>query len=228
MPLEHAVKLAGGSFEKFSGQLDPVQKRMENLGFSNSDVNQSLTRPITSTGSTGLSMKALGSAADYARFKHISLTDASVGLARAALGNTRALKDVGIATTDLPKHFSTTGTAASRLQTIMELLHKKIGGTAVDDAATFGGKMDVLKAKLTDASAQVGKALIPAISQLASLAIKFLVPALKSVGTWLATSGSPCSAGCPPSSSPSPGFCCARSSSGSARSCGCSGSCRDR
>jgi cell wall-associated NlpC family hydrolase len=183
-PLKVAAKDAGVAWKVFSGQLGTAHTRLEGLGFANADVNKSMTRLITSTGNQRVSFKALGTAADLARFKNISLTDASASLSKAALGNTRALKDVGISASQLPKHFSTTGTAASRMALIMDLMQKKIGGQASAASATLGGKLDILKAKATDLSAKVGTAIIPVLSKLADIFLKYVVPGVTAAAKW--------------------------------------------
>ena len=144
---------------------------MSKLGFTQGQTNQALTKLVTVTGDSKSSLSALGTAADLARYKHISLTDASLSLGKAATGNTRALKELGISTSDLPKNFATTGTQASRLSTVMGLLNPKIGGQAAAAAGTFGGKIEVLKAQVTNLSAKLGTALIPIMSKVVGWAI---------------------------------------------------------
>src|ERR1035438_5190906 len=106
-PLKVAVKDAGLAWVPFNAQLGIADKSMEKLGFTNADTNSAMTKLVTITGSQSLSFKTLATAADLARYKHISLADAAVMLGRAATGNTRAMKEVGIATDMLPKKFST-------------------------------------------------------------------------------------------------------------------------
>jgi hypothetical protein len=190
-PLKQAAKTAGVDWAKFSERLDVAHGRMERLGFTEAEVNKGLLRLVTTTGSGQLSMRALGSAADYARFRHISLADASALLAKASVGSTRALKDVGISTADLPKNFSKTGTAASRMRTVMDLLARKTGGQATAFVDTFGGKLAVLHARLEGAGARIGVALIPVLKLLADQVAKYVVPALAAFGGWFTRVGAP-------------------------------------
>jgi hypothetical protein len=191
VPLQVAVKDAGIAWGKFLPQLTATDKSMEKLGFSNAETNAAMLKLVTITGSQSLAFKAVNTATDLATYKHISLADASVMLGRAATGNTKALKEVGIATNDLPKKFSTTGTEASRMAVVMDLLNKKIGGQAVAASGTFGGKLDEVKARMTDLSASVGLALIPVLSVLMDMLLKYLVPAFTSLGIWLQNTGIP-------------------------------------
>ena len=170
-PLKVAAENAGVSWKAFKPRIDAAGTSMAKVGFTQGQTNEALTKLVTITGSGSAALGALGTAADLARYKHISLTEASLSLGKAASGNTRALKELGISTKDLPKHFGSTGTEASRLSTVMGLLNPKIGGQAAAAANTFGGKIDVLKAQVTNLSAKLGTALIPIMSKVVGWAI---------------------------------------------------------
>ena len=175
-PLKQAAVDAGIAWSGFAPKVTAAGAAMSKLGYTQSDVNKSLATMVTATGSESASLSALAGAADYAAFKHVSLADASAALTRAASGNTRALKDLGITTAMLPPHFATTGTEASRLGVIMDLLNPKIGGQAAAAANTLGGKMAVLKAQTTNLSAQLGTMLIPMLSSAVSALTAILTP----------------------------------------------------
>lgn len=180
-PLKVAVKNAGDAWGPFNKQLGIASSSMEKLGFSNAETNAAMTKLVTITGSQSLSFKTLNTAADLSRYKHISLADAALQLGRAATGNVRTLKELGIATNDLPPKFSSTGTEASRMAVVMGILNKKIGGEAVAASTTFGGKIGVMKAQLTDASAKIGVLLIPILVALLNLLIKYFIPGLTAI-----------------------------------------------
>jgi hypothetical protein len=180
-PLKVAVKNAGDAWGPFNAQLGIASKGMEKLGFTNADTNAAMTKLVTITGNQSLSFKVLGTAADLARYKHISLADASLALGRAATGNTRAMKELGIATNMLPPKFASTGTEASRMAIVMGILNKKIGGEAASAAATFGGKLSVAKAQITDASAKIGTQLIPILVSLLNVFTQYFLPGLQAI-----------------------------------------------
>jgi phage-related protein len=191
VPLQQAAKNAGISWSNLKPKVDAAGQSMSRLGFDQAQTNTAMLKLITATGSSKSALAALGGVADFARYKHLSLADASLALARAAGGNTRAFKDLGISTSDLPKHFATTGTAASRLDIVMGLLNKKIGGQAAAYAGTFGGKLEVMKAQLTDVSASIGVALLPVLSTLLGTLSTNLIPALQKFGAWFTKDGAP-------------------------------------
>jgi len=189
--LKVAVDNTGESWDKLLPKIHGVGDSMAKLGFTQADTNKSLTSLVTITGSSSVAMKSLGTAADLARYKNISLAQASLSLGKASVGSTKALKDLGISSTDLPKHFATTGTAASRMGIIMDLLNKKIGGQASAYATTFGGKLAVLKAKMENVSATIGAALLPVISLLLGAIVSKVLPALQAFSAWLENKGIP-------------------------------------
>ena len=190
-PLKIAAQDAGIAFAKFKPQAEAAGATMAKLGFSQADVNSSLKILLTTTRNSQLSLKTLGTAADFAKFKGIGLAQASGLLAKAATGSTRALKDVGISTADLPKHFATTGTQADRMRVIMELLNKRIGGEAASAANTFGGKLAAMHAQLENVSAKIGTALLPILSSLLSMVSKNIMPAVQAFSDWFEKVGAP-------------------------------------
>ena len=97
--LDAAVKASGESMQKWQGPVGAAQAKMAALGFTADDTNSAIAAGVVSTQSTGAAIKNLGIAADLARFKHISLADASNLVDRALTGNLRPLKALGI---DLP------------------------------------------------------------------------------------------------------------------------------
>lgn len=191
VPLQQAAKDAGLSMATVTSQAQTLGGQFAKLGFNQGDVNQSLTKMITATGSSSLALKAMGTAADFARFKHIDLASAAQLLTQAASGNTRMLRQVGISAADLPKKFATTGTEASRLGIVMDLLNKRIGGQAVAYAGTFGGKLDVLKAQIHDVGGSIGLALIPMLSSMLTVIAAQIMPALQTFANWFVNSGIP-------------------------------------
>jgi hypothetical protein len=97
--LEASVNASGGHWDKFKGQLTGVEDKYGKLGFTADQVDQALAGSIVATGNSKDSIDRLGTAADLARFKHISLSDATLVVNKAFNGQLRPLKQLGI---DLP------------------------------------------------------------------------------------------------------------------------------
>jgi hypothetical protein len=147
---------------------------MENLGFKTTESEAALGKLITTTGSVAESQHLLSLAADLARVKHESLTEAAMVLSRATTGSARAFREFGIVLdTHLPKN--------QAIAKAMDELNKKIGGQAQANTKTFAGQMEVMGAKMTDVKDIIGGALIPILSMLASTfsaVLDFLKPIL--------------------------------------------------
>jgi hypothetical protein len=107
---------------------------------------------------------------DYARAMHTDVPTAAGVVGKALLGNTRALKAVGI-------EFTATGNTAKDFDTILGKLQGKVGGAAEAFGGTMAGQLEIAKAKFNDAQEAVGKALIPALTKLLGV-ITPLIPAV--------------------------------------------------
>ena len=94
---------------------------------------------------------------DYARATGKDVPDAAKSVGKALLGNTRALKEVGI-------NYKVTGNAAKDYDNILGLLNDKVGGQAAAYATTFAGKLEILAAKFDDFKESAGAPLIGNLS----------------------------------------------------------------
>jgi hypothetical protein len=97
--LAQAIKNAGGSMEQLEPHINKLSDRFANLGFTNDEVETGLANMTTALRDPQKAMESMGMAADLARFKHISLADASTVVAKAMEGQLKPLKQLGI---DLP------------------------------------------------------------------------------------------------------------------------------
>ena len=162
-----AAKNSGIAWRGYSGHVNTVVASMAKLGYGQAEAQTAMSRMITAAGREGGSLRAMGAAADFAKYKHIDLADSAQALAQAAAGNSRALRTLGISSKDLGKHFSTTGTDATRLHKVIGLLENRIGGEASKASKSFSGKMEALKATLGNVAVKIGDKLLPALTFLA-------------------------------------------------------------
>ena len=100
---------------------------------------------------------------DYAVAQGINVTDAAGKVGKALMGNTRALKDLGI-------DYKVTGDKAKDLQNIMGLLEQKVGGAGDAFGQTAAGQMMILQASFSDLQEEVGAQLVPALQTFVSVA----------------------------------------------------------
>ncbi len=94
---------------------------------------------------------------DFARATGTDATEAATAIGRALLGNTRALKTIGI-------EFKATGDRGKDLATIMDLLKGKVGGAAEAFGKTSAGQIEIFRARLNDLQETIGKALVPVLN----------------------------------------------------------------
>lgn len=104
---------------------------------------------------------------DYAAATGKDVGDAAESLGKAFLGQTRALKEVGIS-------YKTTGDAGQDFANITDLLAEKVGGFAEEEGKTAAGQMAILTNKFGDLQESVGQALIPALTALVDVATPVL------------------------------------------------------
>lgn len=95
---------------------------------------------------------------DYARATGKDATSAAEAVGKALLGNTRALKAVGIS-------YTSTGDTAQDFTNIIGLLDEKVGGAAEAFATTYSGKIEILAAKFDDLKEAVGQRLLGPLTE---------------------------------------------------------------
>lgn len=103
--------------------------------------------------------------ADYATKTGKDLPTAATDLGRAFMGNTKALKALGI-------NYKSTGDRALDIANIQELLRQKVGGSAEAMGETAAGKAEILKNQYGELQEQVGAKLLPALTKLADIGLK--------------------------------------------------------
>jgi len=118
---------------------------------------------LTNTEITNLTPLVL----DYARATGTDAASAAGSLGKALLGNTRALKTIGI-------DFTATGDKAKDLASISKLLEDRVGGASEAFGRTFQGKLAIVAAKFDDIKEAVGAALIPALEKLVTVGSKII------------------------------------------------------
>ena len=131
--LQVAVKNSGVSFAAAKPVIDKHAEAMTKLGFTTQDTYEALGTMTTATRSPQMSLNALGAAADLARYKHISLAQASTLVSRAALGQARGLADLGLAINKtIPK-----GASFAQIMALIETISR---GVKRVKYATFASK----------------------------------------------------------------------------------------
>ena len=175
--LQVAVKNSGVSFAAAKPVIDKHAEAMTKLGFTTQDTYEALGTMVTATRSPQMSLNALGAAADLARYKHISLAQASTLVSRAALGQARGLADLGLAINKtIPK-------GASFAQ-IMALIEARTRNAATAFAQTSAGQLQVLQARFKALTEDLGTQLLPAFNKIVAWIDGPGLNALKKLSKW--------------------------------------------
>jgi hypothetical protein len=100
---------------------------------------------------------------DLAEATGTDLVTAGGQLGKSFLGNTRALKALGIS-------YTATGDRAKDMRAIITALNDKVGGESTRAAKTAAVKLEILKNQYGELKESVGQALLPAFSKLVEVA----------------------------------------------------------
>jgi hypothetical protein len=114
---------------------------------------------------------------DYAAKTGETLPAAAKGLGEALLGQSRALKAVGI-------EFVNTKTLAGNYSELVGDLRTQVGGFATKEGASMSGRLDIMKNNVNDLQVKIGTLLMPVVSKLVTFTNANIVPALSSSITW--------------------------------------------
>jgi hypothetical protein len=184
--LDTAFKAVGLSAGKYATEIMRTEEAGRKLGFTNTEIKQGLGSLIIATKDVGKAHRDLGIAEDLARFKGISLADATKMMTMAMTGSQRAVKQLGIivgpVTTAVDKlkaaHVSTKTAAGALEYAHAKLLDKMLTGNAIIDAvsakvkgqgaafaATASGGMAVFRAQLNNLLENLGKTFIPMLNK---------------------------------------------------------------
>jgi LysM repeat protein len=109
-------------------------------------------------------------AADLARYKNMSLSDAADILAKASTGQAKGLRDIGIA-------MGITIDKGATYEEILMKIQERIGGTADAFSKTAAGKMAIFGVQVDELKEKIGFALLPAFIKVVDFVNKRVIPA---------------------------------------------------
>jgi hypothetical protein len=146
--------------------IDAALRKSEDLGFGIEDLRASFSGLVGATHDIGKALDVQAVAMDLARYKGISLQDASDALTKVEAGSYRILKSLGI---QLPKN-------ATQVQALAAV-EKIASGQAKAYADTTAGGLDKMKAHAHDFEVGVGDAVEHVLGGLGQLVDAFSVTA---------------------------------------------------
>jgi hypothetical protein len=169
--LAQAYKNAGVPADGMKDSLEEIDKSSRKTGQSAEDNIAAYTKLVAATHNATTAHKDLATAQDLAAFKGTDVATAADDIVKASTGSTRALKEMGIATTDAAGK-QLTGAA------LMDKLTQAVHGQADAMGNTASGQMARYKESMDQAKVTIGEALLPAIKKLLDM--------LQPLFTWLA------------------------------------------
>lgn len=101
---------------------------------------------------------------DYAAKTGQDVPEAAEKLGKSFLGNTKALKELGI-------NYHSTGNQAKDTENIIRLLRNQVGGFAEKEGKTAAGQAAILRNQFGEIQEQVGAKLLPALIQIGKVAV---------------------------------------------------------
>lgn len=158
LKLQVAVENSGVSWGDYSGKIDDVIAKGQELAFSDDDTRNSLAALTESTGSVEEAMARLPIAMDLARAKNISLESASKLLGKVSNENTKVLKKYGIVMED-------GATATDVLAKVQQIA----GGQAEAYGSTTSASVAKVKDQIGEFTEGIGASLGPAQGLIALL-----------------------------------------------------------
>jgi len=134
--------------------------RLQNLtGVLDDNLRPAFQSLLTATQSITLSQEALNVALDTSAAIGMSLEQVTNTLVRGYNGQTKGLKNLGVA---LSKNALKTG----NMELALKELQKAYSGQAAARLTTYAGKIDLLKVAAADATEIIGKGLVDALTKL--------------------------------------------------------------
>lgn len=132
----------------WDGNTDAIKRGIDArmaMGFSDDDLKASLTRLLPITKDVGMAQNAQAVAMDLARYKGISLTEATDAITKAMQGSSKQLKTLGIDTT-----------GAADATTLLAEVQKVVAGQSAAYMGSLMGRLDAYKARIDNIKQDVG------------------------------------------------------------------------
>jgi hypothetical protein len=168
--MDHNPALAGASAEAF----DQLAERIQNTSGTTRDLTLASAGTLAKFGLTEDQITTmLPIIDDYSKATGTDVPTAAKQVGLALMGNTRALKGLGIG-------FKATGDRGKDFQTIVGALTSKVGGMGAAYGKTLPGQMDIFKGRLHDLEIEAGQKLLP-VAEAVVQAFTDLLPVLKPI-----------------------------------------------
>lgn len=173
--LNNLLKNLGMSAAKVTPQVQALGNQMVQLGFDDEAATQSFNLFLGATKNVAIGLKMTALAADVARFKNMSLEEASSRLMGGLQGNAKAFKMLGI-TMD-----STIKDPAKRVEDAFQRLQALVGGSATAALQNPTVALQSLREQLNNVAGEAAAGFLPVIQT--------IIPYLQAFFKWAQKNG---------------------------------------
>lgn len=160
----------GDTSQKTKDAIKTASDATLKLGFDNEEAALSITKLFQRTGNMTQAIKLNTLAMDLARSKNISLTDASKAIGMVLSGNTKILKELGVAVEE----------GVAPMDQLAQA-QEKLKGQAQGFSETFQGQLSAVKETFGNLVEEVGGKLLPILTDL----LTKMQPIIQNVVTWI-------------------------------------------
>jgi hypothetical protein len=136
--LRAAITATGHTYDEYGAAIERAIKHQENFGHTSHETQDAIRILTQATGNASTALGLMNTAADLAAAKHESLGEAATSLGKVYNGNTRLLKEFGIAVTktaNLTKAVATDTTRATAADRAYAAAKQKLADLQTIDSA---------------------------------------------------------------------------------------------
>lgn len=163
----------------YKGQLDALSQSLALKTKYDDDETKAAIATLARYNLTGKQLETLTPLVqDFASATGKDLGTSSTLVGKALLGNTKALKELGIT-------YKPTGDKAKDFANITALLRSKVGGFAEKEGKTAAGTSAILGNQFGELKETIGSYLVPALQTLARWTLDYVIPALQVAASWI-------------------------------------------
>ncbi len=170
--------VTGATDAQIAATEDYISNLSKQTAIADDDLRPALDNLVRGFGDVESAQQALALATDVSAGTGKDLTTVTEAMMKAANGQTGALGRLGIATKNAD------GSAKS-LDEIMASMSETFGGQAATAADTTAGRMRNAQIQFGEFQEQLGTALLPLISSFADILMRYVIPALTKVATFV-------------------------------------------
>jgi hypothetical protein len=163
--LDAALKANIANWDGNRNAIEKVIRTRENLAFSDDELRDSLAHLVAATHDVHEAFQIQSVAMDLARFKGISLAEATDALTKVEAGSYRILKSLGIALKD-----------GATQQDALNAVQAVAAGQAEKYATTVEGKLTTAQIKFNDKMEDLGTHILPLVADALDLVVRGIDP----------------------------------------------------